>query len=231
LRATLGRFTLRRTGMGVLVGEGTGEMDQRASSRRAWAVYSVLAVVVLIGLVLGLSMIAGVDPLAPAAQSAPEYGVGDDVPTSFGFVAIEHATAISGLSDSDVTGAHGVPGLVEAGTIDVQVAATMTNHTADVLRYTAAQFELLDADGEPVSLSREPQLPGELQPDAAIDFLLDFVTTTDARPFRVRFRDVLSGEVRLVDLGEVGCEVQSGTGVPLPVLDGCAQPKSDHHDE
>ena len=50
--------------------------------------------------------------------------------TSFGVVAVEHAVAISGLQDSQITGAHGVPGLVEAGSIDVQVAggSGLVNH-------------------------------------------------------------------------------------------------------
>jgi hypothetical protein len=73
-------------------------------------------------------------------------------------------------------------------------------------------------------------LPGELQPDAAIDVLLDFVTTTEARPFTVRFIDPATNAVLLIDLGTVGCVVDSGTGRPLPSDAGCAvTPSDDHH--
>ena len=38
-------------------------------------------------------------------------------------------------------------------------------------------------------IDKAPKVPGELQPNAAIDMLLDFVTTTEARPFTVQFID------------------------------------------
>ncbi len=155
--------------------------------------------------------------------------IGEDVSTSFGVVAVEHATAISGLNDQQVTGAHGVPGLVEAGSIDVQVAAVITNLSDGVLTYEPTQFELIDKTGAAVPMSRAPQLPGELQPFAAIDVLVDYVTTADARPFKVRFVDPATKQAILIDLGAVGCTVQSGTGRPLPVSGGCTEaPKEDH---
>ena len=77
--------------------------------------------------------------------------IGEDVSTSFGVVAVEHATAISGLNDSQITGAHGVPGLVEAGSIDVQVAAVITNLSDNVLTYEPTQFELIDNTGASVA--------------------------------------------------------------------------------
>ena len=81
------------------------------------------------------------------------------------------------------------PAWSEAGSINVQVAAVITNLTDGVLEYQPTQFELIDNTGAVVPMSRAPQLPGELQPFAAIDVLVDFVTTTDARPFKVRFVD------------------------------------------
>jgi hypothetical protein len=59
--------------------------------------------------------------------------------------------------------------------------------------------------------------------------LIDFVTTTGARPFKVRFEDPATNEAILIDLGSVGCTVQGGTGRPLPVTGGCSEiPKVDH---
>jgi hypothetical protein len=184
----------------------------------------------LSGGVLAVDMLRGNNPLVGSTAGPPAvHAIGEDVATSFGVVAVEHATAISGLNDQQVTGAHAVPGFVKEGTIDVQVAAVITNLTDNVLAYQPTQFELIDNAGSAVPISRVPQLPGELQPFAAIDVLIDFVTTTEARPFKVRFIDPATNEAILIDLGAVGCTVQGGTGRPLPVTGGCSEiPKEDH---
>ncbi len=205
---------------------------------RRWvqrAMVSALAVSCLGGSVLAVDMMKGNNPLvssSPGSAGPVAHVIGEDVATSFGVVAVEHATAISGLNDAQITGAHGVPGLVEAGSINVQVAAVITNLSNDVLLYEPTQFELLDGTGAVVPISRAAQLPGELQPNAAIDVLIDFVSTADARPFTVRFVDPATNDVVLIDLGAVGCTVQGGTGRPLPVTGGCNEsPKDDHtHD-
>ena len=196
------------------------------------ALATALALACLAGGVLAVDMLRGNNPLVPSsgADSGPAaHAIGEDVATSFGVIAVEHATAISGLNDQQVTGAHGVPGLVEAGSIDVQVAAVITNLTDNVLQYQPTQFELIDKTGATVPMSRAPELPGELQPFAAIDVLVDYVTTTEARPFKIRFVDPATNQPILIDLGAVGCTVQSGTGRPLPVTGGCTEaPKDDH---
>jgi hypothetical protein len=206
------------------------------SGRRAHWLRPSLAIAFVVACLAGISlsflMLRGDNPLvsSSAAQNATAHIIGEDVRTSFGVIAVEHATAISGLNDQQVTGAHGVPGLVEAGSIDVQVAAVITNLTDDVISYQATQFELVDATGATVPMSRAPQLPGELQPFAAIDVLVDYVTTTNARPFKVRFVDPATKEAIYIDLGAVGCTVQSGTGRPLPVAGGCAEaPQAQDH--
>jgi hypothetical protein len=198
---------------------------------RAAAISGIVAAC-LAGGVLAVDMLGGNNPLVSStagSAGAPVHVIGEDVATSFGVVAVEHATAISGLNDSQITGAHGVPGLVEAGSIDVQVAAVITNLSDNVLTYQPTQFELIDKTGAAVAISRAAELPGELQPFAAIDVLIDFVTTADARPFKVRFVDPATNETILISLGDVGCTVQGGTGRPLPVTGGCSEaPKEDH---
>ena len=190
-----------------------------------------LALACLAGGALAVDMLRGNNPLvASSTPSGPAlHTIGEDVATSFGVVAVEHAVAISGLNDSQITGAHGVPGLVEAGSIDVQVAAVITNLSNDVLTYQPTQFELIDNSGASVPISRAAQLPGELQPFAAIDVLIDFVSTADARPFKVRFVDPATNEAILIGLGDVGCTVQSGAGQPLPVTGGCTQTPEEEH--
>jgi hypothetical protein len=193
---------------------------------------SALVVGCAAGSILAVDMLRGGNPLvgSSAASTVPTaHVIGEDVATSFGVVAVEHATAISGLNDSQITGAHGVPGLVEAGSINVQVAAVITNLSDKVLLYQPTQFELIDNSGAVVPISRAAQLPGELQPSAAIDVLIDFVTTAEARPFTVRFNDPATSKAVLISLGDVGCTVQGGTGRPLPVTGGCSEtPKEDH---
>lgn len=206
---------------------------RRAGGRRLrTALATAMALACVGGGVLAVDMLQGNNPLIASngAGSGPAaHAIGEDVPTSFGVIAVEHATAISGLNDSQVTGAHGVPGLVAAGSIDVQVAGVITNLTNNVLKYDATQFELIDKTGATIPMSRAAELPGELQPFAAIDVLVDYVTTTDARPFKVRFVDPSTKEPILIDLGAVGCTVQSGTGRPLPVSGQCTEtPKDDH---
>ena len=193
---------------------------------------SALVLACAAGSVLAVDMLRGGNPLVAstaASTASAAHVIGEDVATSFGVVAVEHATAISGLNDSQITGAHGVPGLVEAGSIDVQVAAVITNLSDNVLVYQPTQFELIDKSGAVVPISRAAKLPGELQPSAAIDVLIDFVTSAEARPFTVRFVDPATNEKILISLGDVGCTVQGGTGRPLPVTGGCSDtPKEDH---
>jgi hypothetical protein len=202
---------------------------------RRWvrvASVSALALGSLAGAVLAVDMLGGNNPLVTSTASSAgvtDHVIGEDVKTAFGVVAVEHAVAISGLDDSQITGAHGVPGLVEAGSIDVQVAAVITNLSNDVLKYQPTQFELIDKTGAVVPISRAAELPGELQPFAAIDVLIDFVSTADARPFKVRFTDPATNEAVLISLGDVGCTVQGGAGLPLPVTGGCSDtPTGDH---
>jgi hypothetical protein len=202
---------------------------------RRWvraASVSALAVSCLAGGVLAVEMLGGNNPLVTtsASPAGPTvHVIGEDVKTAFGVVAVEHAVAISGLDDTQITGAHGVPGLVEAGSIDVQVAAVITNLSKNVLTYQPTQFELIDKTGTAVPISRVAELPGELQPFAAIDVLIDYVSTADARPFSVRFTDPATNGTVLISLGDVGCTVQGGAGLPLPVTGGCSEtPKEDH---
>jgi hypothetical protein len=197
--------------------------------RGAGLLVSALA---LIGVALGAVMFRGGDPLTSSSSSTGEHHVvGEDVATSFGVIAVEHAQAISGLSDQDVTGAHGVEGFVAAGTIGIQVGATITNLTDEVLSYRADQFELLDGTGAVIPLTDAPSLPGELQPNAAIDFTLDFTASTDARPFTVRYIDPATKAELLIELGAVGCTVESGTGRPLESAEGCSQLPAATHTE
>jgi hypothetical protein len=213
----------------------TAVIVQPTQMGRRWvrvASVSALSIACLAGAVLAVDMLGGNNPLVTSTASsagAPDHVIGEDVKTAFGVVAVEHAVAISGLDDSQITGAHGVPGLVEAGSIDVQVAAVITNLSHDVLKYQPTQFELIDKTGAVVPISRAAELPGELQPFAAIDVLIDFVSTADARPFKVRFTDPATKEAVLISLGDVGCTVQGGAGLPLPVTGGCSDtPKVDH---
>src|SRR3954469_13186713 len=65
------------------------------ASRRTAAGLIRLACVAM--LVLAVSMLAGRDPVARAESQ--RFAIGDDVRTSFGVVAVEHAVALSGLTD------------------------------------------------------------------------------------------------------------------------------------
>lgn len=181
----------------------------------------VLTAASLAGAVLAVDTLRGHNSLVGSSASATEpviHVIGEDVATSFGVVAVENASATIGL---------GVAGPVVTGSIDVQVAAVITNLTDHALAYQPTQFDLIDNAGNVVPISKAPQLPEELQPLAAVEVLIDFATTTAARPFKVRFVDPATSETILVDLGAVGCTVRSGAGGPRLVAGGCGETPQD----
>ena len=100
---------------------------------------------------------------------------------------------------------------------------------APIMAPTIALVAAVGALDSRIRRIHAPKVPGELQPNAAIDMLLDFVTTTEARPFTVQFIDPATKKPLLISLGDVGCQVQSGNGVPLPVQGGCAVAPVDAH--
>src|SRR5215217_1026630 len=78
------------------------------------AFLAMVAAVAVAGALLALQILAGGSAGAAAAPAAQgPFGVAQDVPTTFGFVAVEHAETTKGLTAKKLAGAvHGVGSLV-----------------------------------------------------------------------------------------------------------------------
>jgi hypothetical protein len=166
--------------------------------RPAAAALGALLVIVTAGALTGALMAArlvGAAPQAPAitVQAGP-FEVGHDVPTSFGFVAVEHAEALKGLTARQLAGAvHGIGTFVGRDKALVQASVTITNTTGETLRYDPEQFRLVarrkGAAARTYGASHANIRPGVLQPDAAIDAQLSYVVARDGSRMSLNFDD------------------------------------------
>jgi hypothetical protein len=143
---------------------------------------------------------------APAdAQLKSSYAVGEDVPTSFGALAVQHAERIDGLTSRDLAGmTHGVNGLVREKLMRLQASVTVTNLLDRPLRYTPQSFTLRTSrNGAPVKLTGASVKPGILEPDASIDLRIDYTAPKSAKRFWLDFDDPGRAQPQTVRLGAV----------------------------
>ena len=135
--------------------------------------------------------------------------IGEDVPTSFGVVAVESMTKSPGPTAKALAGVtHGIQNLVPPNKIQVLTTVTITNTTGSVIPYTPAQFLLYATRGKkpgpgdrPIHLTRASVPPGALQPSASIDATLTYVAPRNGSRLWVSFRDRGSSRPVLIDLG------------------------------
>lgn len=162
-------------------------------------VYAALACFLLIVTsiaVLGAIFAAGLFGTKPVAEAAPggPFQVAQDVPTSFGFVAVEHSQTLKGLTPKQLGGAvHGIGSFVGRDKALVQAAITITNTTVAPLQYSPRQFRLVatapDGKERRYGLAHANIRQGTLQPDAAIDGKLSFVAPRDGSRLAIEFAD------------------------------------------
>jgi hypothetical protein len=181
---------------------------------------SVLLALGLVGAVLALAVTGAVlasgalggaaEPVEKAFPAEPgqTYGpfeVADDVPTSFGAMSVKHAERVDGLTARDLAGmTHGVNGLVREKTSRIQATVTVTNLLDRPVDYAPERFTLrTSAGGSPIKLAGASVKPGSLQPDASIDFRVDFNAPRKAKRFWVDFTDPGRAAPLTVDLGRV----------------------------
>jgi hypothetical protein len=167
---------------------------------------AAVAAAAVVGVVLAASLIAG--PAAGHHASAPadgRFGVAEDIPTSFGFVAVEHAETVKGLTSKDLAGAvHGIGDFVGAERAMVKASVTLRNGPARTLPYSPRQFTLI-ATGRNGKVRRYPVSnasvrDGVLQPDAAVDATLGFVLPRNGARLALAFRDPGRKRPIVVDL-------------------------------
>jgi hypothetical protein len=135
--------------------------------------------------------------------------VGQDVPTSFGVVAVENVTRSTGPTARALAGVtHGIQSLVAPNRIQVSASVTITNLRPTVLPFTPAQFQLYatrrgrpGASDRPIRIARSSVAAGTLQPDASIDATITFVAPRNGSRLWMSFRDRDAATPVLIDLG------------------------------
>ena len=152
-------------------------------------------------------LVRGAPPTGVPASSLPAgpFGVGQDVPTTFGVVAVESVEKVKGLTAKNLGGMTHIQGVVRAGKMQENVSVTMTNLTTAPIHYSPTQFRLLVGDRkQPVSEVRASIVPGTLQPDAAVDGRLSFVVPATGQRLWLGFDDPGRERPILIDLGRTG---------------------------
>lgn len=174
-----------------------------------------LASPLLLGLVLGtlaLAVVGGVlasgmirdgDHAANGLAATPQgpFGMAQDIPVSFGIVAVEHVAKLKSTTGKDLGGmSHDISGLARPDQQQIQASVTLTNLTAKPVAYTPTQFRLFAGD-KPITTIKSSFDPGELQPYAGIEGRLTFVVPRKGKKLTLKFRDPGRSAPVTIDLG------------------------------
>ncbi|MDX6377825.1 MAG: hypothetical protein QOE98_2128 [Gaiellaceae bacterium] len=180
----------------------------RPAASRMPLVALVLSVALLAagGIGISVSLIRSGSPQPAAALLEGPFGVSQDIPTSFGAVAIDNVEKVNGLTAKDLAGVtHGISNYVPPNKTQVQASVTVTNLLGDTVDYSPTQFRLLvGKDKKPVGEVRASFRPGTLQPDASISGQLKFVAPRNGSKLWIEFTDPKRSQPVLVDLGKTG---------------------------
>jgi hypothetical protein len=163
-----------------------------------------------------LGILLSVRILHPAGASGGgnrTFTIGDDVPTSFGIVAVEFVRGVDGVSHRALAGAnHGVSGYVAAGKVQIQVAVALTNRSRRALGYTVRDFTLrATIKGRTSVLSATAgDLPdGRILPDAGIEGHLDFTLPAGNATGTLLFHDSGARAPVRIDLGTIAASASN----------------------
>ena len=168
---------------------------------------AVAATLVLVGGYLAIGLIANGAPKDPVI-ALPEgpFGTSQDIPASFGVVAVEHVEKLNGLGAKALAGVtHGISGFVAPNKVQVQASVTLTNLLDHPISYDPRQFRLVvGKDKKPINEVQSNLRPGTLQPDASIDSQLKFIAPRDGSKLWIEFSDPGRAKPILIDLGRTG---------------------------
>jgi hypothetical protein len=168
---------------------------------------AIAAALVLIGGYLAVGLVSRGAPKDPViALPQGPFGTSQDIPASFGVVAVEHVEKINGLGAKALAGVtHGISGFVAPNKVQVQASVTMTNLLDHPISYDPRQFRLLvGKNKKPLNEVQSNLRPGTLQPDASIDSQLKFIAPRDGSKLWIEFSDPGRTKPILVDLGRTG---------------------------
>ena len=189
----------------------------RALNRAAVCGVAIALAVGVVGVVLALGMIrlgqetAALQRDASLATRGPA-GIAQDIPTSFGVVAVESVTRSPGPTAKALAGVtHGIQNLVPPNKVGVDATVVMTNLRGAPVKYTPRQFELYATRGgqpgsgdKPIPLSRASVQPGTLQPDASVEATLRYVAPRNGAKLWMTFTDPARDGRIVIDLGRTG---------------------------
>jgi len=172
-----------------------------------FAYLAIAAVLVLVGAYLTAGVISRGAPGDPAVKLPPgPFGTAQDIPASFGVVAVEHVDKLNGLGAKDLAGmTHGISGFVAPNKVQIQASVTLTNLLDHPINYDPRQFRLLvGKNKKPLDEVQSNLRPGILQPDASIDSQLRFVAPRNGSKLWIEFSDPGRAKPILIDLGRTG---------------------------
>jgi hypothetical protein len=158
----------------------------------------------VVGIILAVSLLTGPAD-GHAGHGSGRFAVAQDIETSFGWVAVEHAETVKGLTAKQLGGAvHGIGDFVGAERALVKASVTLRNGPERVLPYSLSQFTLV-ATGRRGKVRRYPVSTatvrdGLLQPDAAVDAGLGFVIPRNGATLALEFRDPGAKQPIVIDL-------------------------------
>jgi hypothetical protein len=159
------------------------------------------------GIVLSVGLIQRGAPQPKAPELKGPFGVSQDIPTSFGAVAIDNVEKVNGLTAKALSGVtHGISNYVPPNKVQVQASVTLTNLLNDRSQaYTPTQFRLLiGKKRKPAKDVRASFRPGRLQPGASISGQLKFIAPRNGSKLWIEFTDPRRAEPVLIDLGKTG---------------------------
>jgi hypothetical protein len=171
------------------------------------AYIAAVAALVLVGGYLTAGIVSRGAPKDPViALPQGPFGTAQDIPASFGVVAVEHVEKIDGLGAKALSGVtHGISGFVAPNKVQVQASVTLTNLLDHPVSYDPRQFRLLvGKNKKPLDEVQSNLRPGTLQPDASIDSQLKFIAPRDGSKLWIEFRDPGRSTPILIDLGRTG---------------------------
>jgi hypothetical protein len=182
---------------------------RRRTVNRLPLVALVLSVAALAagGITLSVGLIERGAPQPSIPVLKGPFGVSQDIPTSFGAVAIDNVEKINGLTAKDLAGVtHGISNYVPPNKTQVQASVTLTNLLGQqTVDYSPTQFRLLvGKKRKPVKDVRASFRPGTLQPNASISGQVKFIAPRTGSQLWIEFTDPKRAKPMLIDLGKTG---------------------------
>jgi hypothetical protein len=181
----------------------------RPALKRGPLVALVLSIVALSvgGIAISVGLIEKGTPQPTVPTLKGPFGTSQDIPTSFGAVAIDNVEKVNGVTAKDLSGVtHGIANYVPPNKVQVQASVTLTNLLNEQpVAYSPTQFRLLvGKNRKPVKDVRASFRPGTLQPNASIAGQVKFIAPRTGSQLWIEFTDPKRAKPLLIDLGRTG---------------------------